>query len=93
MKVTFYGGIAVAAMAAHGAKARFVEEDEDGNIILAQFDEQEFASDLASQLASTDAETMDQGSDNDSWAEVENMDDDEDILMTQTEGKRVKSAK
>ena len=90
MKVTFYGAIAATAMAAQGAQAHFAEEDD---MTLAQFDDAEFASELAAQLeATTEAET-EHFDDGDSWAEVDNSEEEELNSMTQIEGKKVKSAK
>jgi len=48
MKVTFYGSIAVAAIAAQAAKANFVEEEEVANLTLAQFDSADLAPEFAS---------------------------------------------
>ena len=86
MKVTFYGSIALGAIAAQSAKAALLDELEEKDFSLPQL-EQEFDPELSSQMmAATEAnsdvmaanESLGEDSDAD-WAEIESEFDDDSI--------------
>lgn len=86
MKVTFYGSIALGAIAAQSAKAALLDELEEKDFSLPQL-EQEFDPELSSQMmAATEAnsdvmaanESLGEDSEAD-WAEIESEFDDDSI--------------
>ena len=100
MKVTFYGSIALAAIAASSAKAHGHSEEDD-NFDMAQYDDSaNFGDNLAEADTEAgleslaDAEFGDENTEEDQWAEVDDFEDlDEPDMLTQAGGVKAKPAK
>ena len=81
MKVTFYGSIALAAIAASQVKARHAEEEEDFS--MAQFEDAEFPGELAEADTEVGLDSFAEADFGDEdtegqWAEVDDSEDFDD---------------